>query len=195
MPMVGAGIAVSVLVGQYLGAERPEIAERATWSGFHLALVYTLVIAASYLLFPDMYIRLFAAGADPAEFESVFGESMQLLRFVALYAVFDSANILFSAAVKGAGDTRFVMFSMIFISVLALGVSVYVAIVILGFGLLTGWGILTTAIFALGITFFLRFRGGKWKTMRVIESAPLGLPPEAPDEGSPLKAARGEDTL
>ena len=33
--------------------------------------------------------------------------------FVALYSVFDSKNIIFASAIKGAGDTRFVMFMIV----------------------------------------------------------------------------------
>jgi Na+-driven multidrug efflux pump len=38
-----------------------------------------------------------------------------------------------------------------------------------GFGLWGWWWILTGWVIALGTLYLLRFRGGKWKSMRVIE--------------------------
>ena len=63
MPMIGLGIAISVLVGQYLGGGRPDLAEQSTWSGFHLTLVYTITIAACYVLIPQVFIAPFAVGS------------------------------------------------------------------------------------------------------------------------------------
>jgi MATE family multidrug resistance protein len=36
------------------------------------------------------------------------------------------------------------------------------------------WGFATAYIIALSVVFMLRFRHGKWKSMRVIEQAPTG---------------------
>ena len=57
-----------------------------------------------------------------------------------------------------------------------------VALVALGAGLTTGWIIVTVYIIALGFTFFLRFLGGRWRSMRVIEPHAVVPPsyPEAP---------------
>jgi multidrug resistance protein, MATE family len=58
---------------------------------------------------------------------------------------------------------------------LSLGVLVvpsYVAITQLGASVFTCWAIASTYVIALGIAFVLRYRQGKWTTMRVIESTP-----------------------
>jgi MATE family multidrug resistance protein len=62
-PMIGFGIAVSVLVGQRLGENRPELAERSVWSAFHLTFAYMASVAALYVLVPDLFLAPFAAGA------------------------------------------------------------------------------------------------------------------------------------
>jgi MATE family multidrug resistance protein len=41
-----------------------------------------------------------------------------------------------------------------------------------GWGLYWSWGFASAYILALALTFFLRFRGGRWKSMRVIERDP-----------------------
>ena len=169
MPMIGCGIAVSVLVGQYLGGDNPDRAQSAVYSGFHLTLAYMLSIAAAYVLVPDVFVAPFALRADPAGFSEIYGYSIILLRFVAVYSVFDTMNIVFCSAIKGAGDTRYVMLITVILSVFVFILPVYLAVVVFELGLMVAWIFATAYIILLGFIFYLRFLGGKWKTMRVIE--------------------------
>ena len=169
MPMIGLGIAISVLVGQYLGKDNPDLAQKSVYSGFVMTSVYMCAFAVLYVVVPDLFVAPFAAQADPEEFAEIYSLTVVLLRFVALYSVFDAMNIIFSSAIKGAGDTRFVMYVIVIISVCVLVVPTYVAIMLLDFGLMAGWTFATIYVIALSFAFFLRFLGGKWKTMRVIE--------------------------
>jgi len=169
MPMIGSGIAVSVLVGQYLGGDKPDRAQSVVYSGFHLTLVYMISIAAAYVLVPDVFVAPFALRADPRGFSEIYGYSVILLRFVAVYSVFDTMNIIFCSAIKGAGDTRYVMLITVILSVFVFIVPVYLAVVVFEFGLMIAWVFATAYITLLGFIFYLRFLGGKWKTMRVIE--------------------------
>jgi MATE family multidrug resistance protein len=169
MPMIGCGIAVSVLVGQYLGGDNPDRAQSAVYSGFHLTLAYMLSIAAAYVLVPDVFVAPFALRADPAGFSEIYGYSIILLRFVAVYSVFDTMNIVFCSAIKGAGDTRYVMLITVILSVFVFILPVYLAVVVFELGLMVAWIFATAYIISLGFIFYLRFLGGKWKAMRVIE--------------------------
>ncbi len=172
MPMIGCGIAISVLVGQYLGARKTDIAKTAVYSGFHLTFIYMTGIAAMYVLAPDIFVAPFAHRADPGGFAEIYAYAVILLRFVAIYSLFDAMNIIFCSAIKGAGDTRFVMFMTVILSVFVLIIPVYVAIEILDSGLMMAWVFATVYVALLGITFFLRFQGGKWESMSVIELEP-----------------------
>ncbi|HHO75665.1 MAG TPA: MATE family efflux transporter [Deltaproteobacteria bacterium] len=169
MPMIGFGIAISVLVGQYLGKQQPDLAQRSVYSGFVMTLIYMTTLAALYVIVPNLFVAPFAAKADPEEFAEIYRLTIILLRFVALYSVFDAMNIIFSSAIKGAGDTRFVMYMIVIISVCVLVVPTYVAIMVLDYGLMAGWTFASIYVIALSFAFYFRFLGGKWKTMRVIE--------------------------
>lgn len=169
MPMIGCGIAISVLVGQYLGAQKPDIAQSAVYSGFHLTFIYMASIAAAYVLVPDLFVAPFAHQADPRGFAEIYGYAVVLLRFVAIYCIFDTMNIIFCSAIKGAGDTRYVMIMTTILSLFVLILPVYLALEILEFGLMVAWVFATVYIILLGVTFYIRFLGGKWKSMRVIE--------------------------
>lgn len=172
MPMIGCGIAISILVGQYLGSERSDIARTAVYSGFHLTFVYMASIAAAYVFLPDLFVSPFAHHADPEGFAEIYGYSVVLLRFVAIYCLFDTMNIIFCSAIKGAGDTRYVMIMTTILSVIVLIIPVYLTVEVLEAGLMVAWVFATAYVISLGVTFYLRFLGGKWKSMRVIEQGP-----------------------
>ncbi len=172
VPMIGLNITASTLVGQKLGENRPDLAERATWTAMVLAMAYTGACAALYVAIPQWFLVLHAAFAGE-DFAEVRTTTILLLRFVALYCFFDAAQIVLIGALRGAGDTRFIM--------LATGLTATVAVAIgracetrldwieTGFGLWGWWWVLTGWIFVLGTLYLVRFRGGKWKSMRVIE--------------------------
>ncbi|MFH0976812.1 MAG: MATE family efflux transporter [Spirochaetota bacterium] len=184
MPMLGCAIAVSILVGQNLGANRPEIAQKSVWSGFQLTFTYMLIIACLYLAAPSVFVGAFAAHANAESFAEIGLLVTILLRFVALYSLFDAMNIIFAAAIKGAGDTHFVMRFIVTASVVVLIIPSYIALEIFNLGIFSGWSIASFYIAVLGIVFFVRFLGGKWKSMRVIERTVPVIPPGLPEDPS-----------
>lgn len=127
---------------------------------------------AAYVLLPDLFVAPFAHQADPARFAEIYGYSIVLLRFVAIYCLFDTMNIIFCSAIKGAGDTRYVMKMTTILSIFVLFIPVYLAVEVLEAGLMVAWVFATAYVISLGVTFYLRFLGGEWKSMRVIEQAP-----------------------
>lgn len=181
MPMIGIGIAVSTMVGQNIGRSRSDLAEKAAYSGFHITFLYMGSVALLYVIAPGLFIAPFASGADPARFGEIASLTVVLLRFVAAYSLFDTMNIVFASAIKGAGDTRFVMIMLLTVSTLVLVIPVYVVIEVLGMGLYAGWLIATVYVCVLGVIFLLRFLGGKWREMRVIEEPAAALPPIQPE--------------
>jgi MATE family multidrug resistance protein len=176
MPMIGFGIAVSILVGQSLGKNKPELAERGTYSGFHMTFIYMSTVAFLYMVVPDIFLKPFAAKANPETFQSILKIARILLRFVAVYAVFDTLNIIFSSALRGAGDTHFIMRMIIIASASLLVIPTYIVIIVLRAGVYTAWTIASIYIITLGFLFLARFLKGRWKTMRVIEEIPP-IPP------------------
>ena len=169
MPMIGLGIAVSVLVGQSLGRNDPARARYCVRSAFDMTFLYMVTIAVLFFLLPRVFLLPFAAASDPLSFKAIADLTAVLLRFVAIYTLFDAFNIIFSSAIKGAGDTRFVMWMIFCLSLGVLVVPSFVAITWLGASVYTLWAIASAYVIALGIAFLLRYRGGKWASIRVIE--------------------------
>ncbi len=181
MPMIGFAIAVTVLVGRHIGNDRPDLAERGVYSSFHLTALYMGSIAAAFVLIPDLLLWPYAAQADPEEFEAIRKLVVLLLRFVAVYSLFDTFTLIFASAIKGAGDTRYAMFLMLTVSSCVLIIPSYVALVRLKAGLYTGWTIASLYIIILSLMFLFRFLGGKWKSMRIIEETPPFSSPSLPE--------------
>jgi len=183
MPMLGIGIAVSTLVGQRLGEDRADLAERATWTAFQIGMAYMVLIASLYVFAPRFLLMAHAAYAEPAEFERIAQLTTVLLRFVAVFCLFDAMNIVFVSAIKGAGDTRFVMVTTVSLASLAVAVT-WVAMEYLGLGIQGAWTIITIWVCLLGLTFLTRFRRGHWRSMRVIEPELVTVLAET-DDGDP----------
>jgi len=175
LPMVGFHIGNATLMGQAIGRGRPEEGAYATTSAIHITLVYMMLLAVVFVLAPEPLLRLFRADQHTHDqYAEIMALGVILLRFVAAFSFFDALNLVFSSAIKGAGDTRFIMWT---IAALCLGVMiipVYVAVEVMGAGIYAAWTIATVYVCALGIAFMLRYRQGKWKRMRVIESQPTG---------------------
>lgn len=110
LPALGVAQAVSVEVGRYLGEKRPELAEKATWSGLQICAMYILTIASTFLIMPGFYLGWFENSANAALWSEVTKIVPVLLVFVAVFIGFDSMNLCFSFALKGAGDTKFVTY-------------------------------------------------------------------------------------
>lgn len=168
LPMMGMGQAVCILVGQRLGGDRPDLAEKSTYTGLKWVFGYMSAIAIIYLLLPNLLVSLFEGGRDPEEFAAVAALVPDLLVCVAAYSVVDALNVTFSFALRGAGDTRFVTLATFCLAWPILVLPTYL-VVRAGGSLYWPWWFATAHIFAMAGCFYLRFRTGKWKSMRVIE--------------------------
>ena len=169
MPMIGMGITVSILVGQSLGGNRPDMASRATFSAMQMAFIYMGSIACLYLVVPQLFIYPFSANADPAEFQEIKVHAMTAMKFVAAWALLDSIAIVISSALKGAGDTKFIMLAIIGLSIIFLILPTYLALEVFDLGLKAAWSAGLAYIISLSVAYGLRYKSGKWMSMRVIE--------------------------
>jgi len=171
MPIYGLGMAVMVLVGQHLGENRDDLAARATYTALRMAYGYMLCISAMYLFVPDLFLFGFQAnqaGLTPKEL-AVQEMATKLLRFVAAYNLFDATFMIFVNAIKGAGDTKFILRVSVALATLLAAFS-YLGVEVWQFSVYGCWMLITAWVWIAAVTFFIRFRQGQWRTMRVIET-------------------------
>lgn len=168
LPMVGLMIGVAVVVGQRLGENKPELAEKATWSAIHIALSFFGVLAILYLSIPKLFIYPFTLNGGLTDINQSVELIVVLLKFIAFFGVFDAMFLVFLGALEGAGDTRFIMKMSVVISIFLLVIPCYLYINNFEANLLVLWGIITCNVILYCVIFFFRFYKGPWKTMRVI---------------------------
>jgi len=171
MPVWGFSMAVSILVGQHLGENRDDLAARSTWTTLHISLVYMAIISALYVFTPDLFLSGFFAGNGDSETDKQALHTMaaNLLCFVAAYNTMDAVFMIFVSAIKGAGDTRFVMIISVIMGVLLAALS-WLTISYWQLSIYGCWMTVTAWVCVMGVIFLLRFLGGKWRSMRVIET-------------------------
>ena len=169
LPLVGIGIVVTSMVGNQLGDNRPDLARRATNTAAVIGLTYSAFFGILYLAIPNLMLDAFASFTKPEDFEVIREMSVALLRFVALYLFFDCSTIIFASALRGAGDTVYVMCVTLLLAPL-MPLLCWLGIRYANFGVYGCWTVLTVWVWFFSGFFVLRFLGGKWEKMRVIES-------------------------
>jgi len=179
-PMVGLAVAVSSLVGRYLGAGEPEVAERAVGSAFKLSLGYMSACGLVYVFGAPLLLAPYAVGADPASFPAIAAIATVLLRFVAFYSIFDMLNLIHAGGLRGAGDTVYPMQLTFVLAWIVMLVPAGIGCLLLGWGVYFAWSMASLYVFLLGILMRRRFRAGHWRSLRVIEAAPGGPETAAP---------------
>lgn len=185
LPMMGLGQAICILVGQRLGGDRPDLAEKSAYTGLKWISGYMATVAATYVLIPRILVSIFQSDVDPAKFDAIAALVPGLLLCVAIYSLADGVNFSFAFALRGAGDTKFVTLVTFLLAWPVMVIPTYV-VVSAGGSLYWAWGFATCHIVGMAVCFWLRFRTGKWKSMRVIE-------PGLPEANEPTTGGRNDD--
>lgn len=167
MPLLGISLAASIVVGQYQGRGDSASAYRAGWSALQIGWGYMLLAGLSFVLFPTGYYELFQSREATYTTAQLVTVGRNMMYMMAVWGMLDVVNIVLSGALKGAGDTRFVMLYM-----LILGWLVWlpgeVLIFLRGGGILAAWLWMTIYIFILASGFWWRWHSGRWKSINLI---------------------------
>ena len=169
IPLVGLGIAVGVLVGKYLVLEDRDRAKRMVTSGLVIGVMYSLFFVVFYGGFPDVAMDLYSFGVAPERFAEMRPILRPLLYFIAGYCIFDAFQTVFVGALKGAGDTYFVLLGHLFAGSMTVVGGITISRVWKWDGLYYWWGVITFWVILLAVIFLLRYLQGGWQEKRVIE--------------------------
>ena len=168
--------AAAALVGQNLGARRPEEATRSGWIAWGIGCSVMAVMGLIfYVLAPGMFELL----CPEKNQHEVIAAGVPVLRLVAFAMPPLACIIIFTGALRGAGDTRLPMIlswiGFLLIRIPLANYLMYPSIDLgplgtyggLGMGLFGAWLAMFADLLTRGALFLIRFASGKWKQVRV----------------------------
>jgi MATE family multidrug resistance protein len=167
IPMLGMSFAVTALVGQFIGARDYATAKKAAYLSLRVAWIYSGTMVIIFVTATRALVGTFVSGFGPEGVE-IARLATIMLRLAALYILADSAQLVFAGALRGAGDTRWVMY----ISVGLHWVFSIIAIVLIRVVQVppvAAWVSFIVFVILLGVAMFLRFRTGRWQEIRMID--------------------------
>lgn len=163
IPGNACSLALITVVGQCMGAEQPDQAVGNTKKIMTWAMVSVCMVSAVMLIFLRPIIGIFALP------EATAALAYQVMSVYCVVAVFFWApSFSLPNALRGAGDAKFTLVVSIFsMWIFRIGFS-YLLARGLGLGLQGIWYSMYVDWVARAILFVLRFRGGRWRSLRVI---------------------------
>ena len=100
LPAWGLANAAATLVGQNLGAGKPERAEKSVWRTAFLALCFFAMVSIIFFLFGENLMWFFTQDKDAVKAGTL------CLHILAIGYIFFAYGMVISQAFNGAGDTR-----------------------------------------------------------------------------------------
>jgi len=167
-PLLGFSFATTVIVGRSIGMQRNDMVIRATRRTLLLSLCYFVPLAATFVLFPDFYTRLFFSPDSACSLEELASTTGKLLTIVAAWGVFDAVNLMYSGALRGAGDTKFVVWVSGLLAWFFWIPGVLYLYLVCNADIVLLWLFTSFYVAVFGLVFFLRFRTGKWKRIDLL---------------------------
>ena len=162
MPAFGLSMAAAALVGQSLGAKRPDKAEKFAWAAGHHGGVVTLSLAVIVYFSAPNIIGVLIQGKPDIQHLAIW-----LLRSHCVTETLFSYAMVMTGAMQGAGDTKRPLWISIF-SMWGLRVPLaYVFALPLHFGAIGAFGAMAFTQAVQGIMSVIACKRGAWKTMRV----------------------------
>ena len=132
LPAMGLGRAIDTMVGQNLGADRPDRAERSVWLAAATGAGVMLLVAVVAATLPEPIVSAFLG--DVPDAPATVENGVEYLRIRSTEFAFIGITQVMLGAFRGAGNTKIAMS----ISIITLWVGRVGAVGLLVFGL--GWG-------------------------------------------------------
>jgi MATE family multidrug resistance protein len=161
LPAFALNMAASILAGQNLGAGNPERAERLGWKTARAGMLFLGALALPVFIWAEAFASILAR--TPA----VLNETANYLRINMISEPFLALGTILSGAITGAGDTRATMWIIV---ACMWGIRLplaYVLAISLDYGPTGVWVAMVASMMCYSLLMALRFRGGRWKHVRV----------------------------
>jgi putative MATE family efflux protein len=164
LPSWGMSNAAATLVGQSLGAGKPERAERAVWRAGFYNMIFLGIVGLVFVVFADPIVGLFTHAAAGPEAHAY---GVDCLRIVASGFLFYAYGMVLTQSFNGAGDTRTPTLINVVVFWLWEIPLAYVLAFPAGLGPRGVFLAAAVAFSTLAVVSAYFFRKGRWKTKRV----------------------------
>jgi len=161
IPCTGLARTTGVMVGQNLGAKKPERSEQATYIVAGLIVIIATLIVLILSLSAHTIIGIF--NKEPEVIEAGIG----LVRILSIVQIFFLVNMAMEGGLVGAADTVSPMVINITTLWLFQLPFIYLLSWVIGFGATGIWGALVISRLIHCIVTTLRFRQGRWKLKQI----------------------------
>lgn len=161
LPAWGMSNAAATLVGQNLGAKKPDRAEKSVWKTSKYNMFFMLSVSILYIVFADYIVQIFTDDT------AVIGYASNSLRLISTGYIFYGYGMVMTQAFNGAGDTKtptVINFFAFWVLQLPLA---YISAITFNMGPNAVFISIAIAESVLAILAILIFRKGKWKNIRV----------------------------
>jgi putative MATE family efflux protein len=162
--MIGFAIsaAAATMVGQSLGARNPRRASHAAYLCFALGGAFMTTWGLIFIFAGGWLARWISGPSAP-----IAQQTAMCLFITGFVQLPFAASIIFSGALRGAGDTMAVMVLNLASICLVRVIGVVFVVQVLHMGLAAVWIVLCIELFIRGLLMYLRFLQGAWRTVRV----------------------------
>jgi len=157
MPSWGMSNAAATLVGQNLGAKKPDRAEQSVWKTGKYNAIFMGIVGVIYLFFASYILAFFSSESEVVEFGAM------CLKIIAVGYVFYAYGMVLTQSFNGAGDTytpTVINFICFWIYQLPFA---YLTAVILGWGPKGVLIAITSAEVLISVLSYIWFKRGHWK--------------------------------
>jgi MATE family multidrug resistance protein len=161
LPAFALNNAAAVLVGQNLGAQKPERASKVGWEIALAGVVFLSCVACVVFVWAEHFAALLAK--DPAVLE----ETTHYLRINMFSEPFMAMSLALGGGLQGAGDVRGTMWVIIIGMWLIRLPLAFLFALLLGYGAIGVWAAMAVSMTVQGTLMALRFHRGKWKGLEV----------------------------
>ena len=166
-PIEGIAVGAGVLVGQRQGAGDSRGAFADGNRAIVLAELYIAVSSTLVLLFWRELLMMFAGSVPAADLEAFLSLGRVLFVLMVLWQYCDAADVVISGALKGAGDTRFVMVWML-IMAFPFWMPILFATYWLCPTMVALWATMVVYVFVFFVGTWIRWTRGPWREIRLI---------------------------
>ena len=169
-PMEGFALGASTLVAQAIGRGKPDEAARDARRTIGLGVGFVAILSLAALLLARPILSMFVSGDladDPASLARFNSLGVTLFVMMAAWQLFDAADVIVSGALKGAGDTKFVMCWMLIAS-FALWLPGVFAVKCFHNTMPALWLTMIGYVVVICIGSFVRWNRGAWRRLKVV---------------------------